>query len=225
MSLRSCWRVAAETVPRWLDHSWVSEQPSIPAKRTESSNKPRLAALAIGTGLAIALSGCALQSGDSTSFTPSPIITESPTPTASPSTATPSAVPTTEPVDATGSMSMYMTVTKKLSGTCQTTEDGPTIKLTDRVNDFYEVVDFTILLGEDKVQSIDGTFKTDTEGFAWTLSYDALNPVAKTSAKLTASDNKYTISGKLQAVQTRKSKTRTEVLPFKITATCASSEW
>ncbi len=186
-----------------------------------------LTALAVGTGLAIALSGCALQSAGNSSFTPAPVVTESPTPTESPSDLVPSAVPTTDPVDASGSMSMYMKVTDQMSGTCQTTEDGPTIKLNDSANDFYEVIDFTILLDAEKaeVQSVAGTFKTDTEGFAWALSYDGANPVAKTSAKLSVSGDKYTVSGKIQTEQTRKGKTRTEVLPYKIVATCESSDW
>lgn len=199
---------------------------------TELSNAPTtkrsLAALTLGAGLAIALTGCALQPVSSSTSTPS--VTESAamaTPSPSASSETPSATPSSAAVDATGSFSIYAQVSDKMSGTCQTVDASPTIEVSDPTNDFYEKVDLTVVLDETKssVVSLDGTFDTDTEGFTWKLSYDAAGPAEGTSASVAHSGQKLTISGDLETTQTRKAKTRNEVLPFKLVVKCASADW
>ncbi len=180
------------------------------------------------------LAACA-QTG-STDFTPGPVETISATPpapatSASPSesatSATPSATPTKAAVKATGTMSIYGVVSKALKGTCQTADGGPTITLADNANDFYGKVDATVVLAESRqsVVAVESTFEEDSEGFTWALTYSSANPVDGTSATVTSSGSTYTISGKLQSEETRKGKTRTEILPFKIVAKCASSDW
>ena len=184
--------------------------------------------------MAVTLAAC-VQSGDS-GFTPKPIETITPsapttsatqTPTQSATSASPSVTPTKPAVKASGTMSIYGEISKALTGTCQTVDGAPTITLADHANEFYKKVDLTAVLDATKktAASVDVAFAEDSEGFAWTLSYSAAQPVAGTSAKVRVSGSTYTISGKLQAKETRKSKTITEVLPFTIVAKCAGTDW
>jgi hypothetical protein len=124
-------------------------------------------------------------------------------------------------------MAIYMTVSDALTGSCKSGDGTPTIVLADHANEWYGTVDLTIKLdaGRKKVASVDGTFGKDSEGFTWKLSYNAAEPTKGTSAKLVVADNKFTVSGKLLARESRKGTTRTEILPYRITATCASSKW
>lgn len=192
-------------------------------------------AVVLGAGLAVSLAAC---TGGGTDFTPKPVVTITPSgPSAPPSSpsepatsatpASPSTTPSTPAVKATGSMAIFMTVSNALTGTCQTVSGAPTITLADHNNDFYEAVDAKVVLAADRKQaaSVAVTFKEDQEGFHWELAYDSASPVKGTSAVVSASGNTYTISGKLNATETRKGKTITELKPFKITAKCASSNW
>lgn len=184
--------------------------------------------------MAVSLAACVQTGG--TDFTPRPIETISATPSAPATSAsptdpatseTPSATPTRSAVKATGSMSIYGQVSKALKGTCGSADGGPTIAMVDNANDFYGKVDTTVVLDESRtiVVEVQATFEEDSEGFTWELAYTSASPVAGTSANVTSSGNTYTISGKLQSNETRKGKTRTEVLPFKIVAKCASANW
>lgn len=195
----------------------------------------RAVVAALGTGLAVTLTACGTTSPGFTAkpvetITPSasPRTTPSRTPSATPSesdTSTPTASPAV--VKASGSLSMYAAVTKKLGGTCGTKDGASTITLADHANDFYGTVDVTLVLktGKAAVDSVDVAFGEDSEGFTWKLSYDSAKPVTGTSAKLVTAGNTYTVSGKLNAVETRKGKSIEEVLPFKLVAKCANAKW
>jgi hypothetical protein len=188
----------------------------------------------LGAGVVVGLTACA---SGGPGFSPKPIETVTPAvpPKTSPGTASASTTPSTSPsstptqpaVKATGSMALFGTVTKALSGTCRTVDGAPTIKLSDHSNEFYGTVDATLVLkpGKAAITSVDAAFGEDTEGFTWKLSYSAASPAAGTSAKLVGSGNTYTVSGKLKAEETRKGKTIEEVLPFKVVAKCAGAEW
>jgi hypothetical protein len=185
----------------------------------------------LGAGLAVSLAAC---TGGGADFTPKPVVTITPSgpskPPTSPSGPATSASPSTPSkpaVKATGSVAIFMTVSKAMTGTCQTVDGPPTITLADHSNDFYGTVDATVVLDGDRKQarSVDMAFGEDSEGFTWKLGYDAASPAKGTSATLSVSGTTYTVSGKLTAWETRKGKTTTEVKPFKITAKCASSNW
>lgn len=191
--------------------------------------------MTLGVGLAAGLAACGT---GGTAFTPKPVVTITPTPAApgsgptSPSPSVtpsqpPSAPPSTPAVKATGSMGVFMTVTEALSGTCRTVDGAPTIAMTDPKNEFYTSVKVTVVLTASRkaVSSVATTFEEDSEGFTWKLGYDAAKPVKGTSAALTVSGSTYTVKGKLNALETRGGKTRTEVLPFTIVARCASAQW
>ncbi|MGC3992729.1 MAG: lipoprotein LpqH [Propionicimonas sp.] len=191
-------------------------------------------AVVLGTGLAVTLAACATPA--SSSFTPKPI--ETITPSAPPTvSATPSEAPTSasatptatqaKAVKATGTLAIYMTVTKKLAGTCRTVSGAPTITLADHDNEWYGTVDLTVVLDSSRssVASIDGAFGEDSEGFTWKLGYSASDAAKGTSAALTTSGSSFTVSGKLTAKETRDGKTTTELLPYKITAKCAAGAW
>lgn len=197
----------------------------------------RATTVVLGAGLAVGLTACA-QPGGAT-FTPRPVQTisasaapaTSATPTPSATSATPTPTPTPTPtakaVKATGSMAIFMEVSDALAGTCATKGSAPTITLADHSNEWYQTVDATVVLDANrkKVAGVDVAFGEDSEGFHWQLSYSAAKPARGTSAKLTASGTDWKVTGKLTAKQTRKGKSRTEVLPFTITARCAAAEW
>ena len=124
-------------------------------------------------------------------------------------------------------MALFGTVSEQLTGTCRTLDGAPTITLTDHANEFYTTVDVTVVLTPDKksVTSVDGEFGEDSEGFTWKLAYQSSKPATGTSAIVKTSASTSTVSGKLTAKETRKGRTTTEVLPFKITVKCASSAW
>ncbi|MCA0295396.1 MAG: lipoprotein LpqH [Actinobacteria bacterium] len=196
----------------------------------------RAVVAALGTGVAVSLTACATATPG---FTPKPVETITPSaPTRTPSstatsTATSSAsqtataTPSPASVKASGSLTMYAEVTKKLTGTCGTKNGASTITLADHANDFYGTVDATIVLkaGKAAVDSVAVAFGEDSEGFTWKLSYDSAKTASGTSAKLASAGNTYTVSGKLKAVETRKGKTIEEVLPFKVVAKCAGAQW
>lgn len=194
----------------------------------------RAGGVVLATGLVVSLAACSpTEPGDRT---PRPVETitasAAPEPSASPTVSatptTPSPTPSTaEPVDATGSMAIFAPVSEALAGTCSTTDAGPTISLSDPDNEFYRSVDVTVVLDADRagVASVAVEFEEDSEGFHWELSYDASDPAKGTSGKLAVSGRTYTVSGKLTAEETRKGKTRTEVLPYRIVARCASRQW
>ncbi|MFT4110998.1 hypothetical protein [Propionicimonas sp.] len=193
-------------------------------------------AVVLGTGLAVTLAACAGTGGNDFSpkpiqtITPSTASTASSTPSTSPTsstTASASATPTTASVKATGSLALYMTVTKKLVGTCRTVSGSPTVTLADHDNEWYQTVDLTVVFDSSRtsVASIDGAFGEDSEGFTWKLGYSGSEPAKGTSAALTGSGSSFTISGKLTAKETRDGKTTSELLPYKITGKCASGAW
>ena len=180
----------------------------------------------------MSLAAC-VQAGGS-DFTPKPIQTITPSspptsavPTTSTSSATPSVTPSRPGVKATGSMAIYAEVSKALTGTCATGDSGPTIMLADNNNDFYGKVEATLVLDAAKKNLVGVTvnFAEDSEGFAWELTYSSSETVKGTSAKLSTSGSTYTATGKLQSKETRKGKTRTEILPFTIVAKCAGTNW
>jgi hypothetical protein len=167
-------------------------------------------------------------------FTPKPIQTITPSspptsaaPTGSTNSATPSETPSNAGVKATGSMAIFGEVSKALTGTCATGDSGPTIMLADNNNDFYGKVEATLVLDAAKkdLVGVTASFAEDSEGFAWELAYSSSETVKGTSAKLSTSGSTYTASGKLQSKETRKGKTRTEILPFTIVAKCAGTNW
>lgn len=195
----------------------------------------RAVVAALGTGVAVTLTACA---STAPGFTPKPVETITPsapprtTPSSTPSatsTASETSTPTASPAEAkaSGSLAMFAPVTSKLSGTCGTKNGASTITLADHANDFYGTVDVTVVLkpGKAAVDAVAVAFGEDSEGFTWKLSYDSAKPVAGTSAKLVAAGNVYTVSGKLNAQETRKGKTIEEVLPFKVVAKCAGARW
>ncbi len=203
------------------------------ARRRTAARWGRATAVVLGAGLAVSLAACTDPGGPD--FTPKPIETITPSapatsasPTEAATSATPSTTPTVrEGVKATGSMSIYGAVSKALKGTCQTADGGPTITMADHANDFYGKVDTLVVLSPAKksVVAVETTFEEDSEGFTWELTYASADPVAGTSAKVSTSGTTYTISGKLQSKETRKGKTRTEILPFTIVAKCAGADW
>lgn len=203
------------------------------ARRRTAGRWGRSIAVVLGGGLAVTLAAC-VQSGG-TDFTPKPVETITPSapatsasPTKEATSATPSQTPTVnEGVKAKGSMSIYAEVSKALKGTCQTADGGPTITLADHANEFFQAVDATVVLDDSRKSVVDVqvTFAEDSEGFAWELAYVSADPVEDTSATVKTSGSTYTISGKLQATETRKSKTRTDIVPFTIVAKCASTDW
>ncbi len=164
-------------------------------------------------------------------ISPSAPATVSPAGSATPSQTltptAPSATPTKDAVKATGTMAIYGTISKALVGTCQSLTAGPTITLADPDNEFFRRVDATVVLSATRqtVASVHSTFERDTEGFAWELTYSSAEPVSGTSAKVSTSGRSYTVSGKLQSQETRKGKTNTEVVPFRIVAKCAATGW
>lgn len=180
----------------------------------------------------MSLAAC-VQAGGS-DFTPKPIQTITPSspptsaaPTGSTNSATPSETPSNAGVKATGSMAIFGEVSKALTGTCATGDSGPTIMLADNNNDFYGKVEATLVLDAAKkdLVGVTASFAEDSEGFAWELAYSSSETVKGTSAKLRTSGSTYTASGKLQSKETRKGKTRTEILPFTIVAKCAGTNW
>lgn len=212
----------------------VADQDRRAARRRTAGRWGRAVAVVLGGGLAVILAACVQTGGPA--FTPKPIETITPTPkqpatsaapTESSTPSEPSTTPASPAVKATGTMAIFGEVSKALKGTCQTTDAGPTITLADKANEFYGTVATTVVLDPAKkaVVAVQATFEEDSEGFAWVLSYDSADPVAGTSAKLVKAGNTYTISGKLQSKETRKGKTRTEILPFTVVARCASAEW
>lgn len=226
------WRVAAVRDGRAMDDGDVADQANkVAAER--AARWGRAVAVVLGTALAVSTSACTW--GGSTQFTPKPVETITPSapqkpsasPTKTPSATPTSAAPTPDPVDATGTMAIFLTVSDALKGTCQTGDGAPTIKLADHANEWYGTVDLTVVLdaARKKVASVDGAFGKDSEGFTWKLGYNAAKPAKGTSGKLATSGNTFTVSGKLLARETRKGTTRTEVLPYKITAKCRDSKW
>jgi len=180
--------------------------------------------------LTTGFTGCTLFTGaPATSPAPtraSSVTTSTPSATATPtvSATSPSASPSTVvPVKATGRLSLYKSnlVTKALVGTCVVVDGKPTVTLADHKNDFYGTVDLTVVLSADggEVASIAGAFGEDSELHTWKL----VHPAKGTSAELVTSGGVYRISGKLMAYVD--GATTGDLLPYSLTATCASSGW
>ena len=190
-------------------------------------------AVAATTGIAIVLAtglaGCAPVPGNTSgSPTPTQVVTVPPTPsgsvTPSVSATSPSAPPSApEAADATGQLSLFSKnlVTKTFVGTCAVSDGTPTVTLADHSNDFYGTVDLVVVLDADagKVVGITGAFGEDAELITRKLAH----PVKGTSAKLVAAGGAYRVSGKLMVYE-NEAKTGS-LIPFNLTAKCASSDW
>lgn len=124
---------------------------------------------------------------------------------------------------ATGDLSFYKgnVVSKAFVGTCVVAGGKPTITLADHKNDFYGTVDLAIVFAADagQVASIAGDFGEDSELITRTLAY----PAKGASAALVESGGVYRISGKAMVYEDG-AKTGT-LIPYSITAKCASSDW
>lgn len=180
--------------------------------------------------LAAGLSGCTGFGGGS-NWNPGPIVTvtrSAPpvTPRESPSV-TPSESPTMASVKATGSMSLFGDVSKKMVGTCGSVDGLPTLVLADHKNDFFGTVDVTIVLTAAKngLASIAAQLGEDSEGITRELTYDSAAPAKGTSAKFKATGNTYKMSGKAKVVENDEGAKTTSVIPFSITAACVNANW
>lgn len=192
--------------------------------------------------LAVSLSACSLLGGDSfatggprvsvTSVPPSASPTSTPTPTASstPSatstpTKTPSSTPSKPAAKGTGSMTLFSNaVSTALVSTCTTISGSPTIVLTDNNNDFFGTVDLTLVLNSaaKAVVSIDGEFGEDSEGITRKLAFAAARPKGAT-AGLTTSGMTYKVAGKIMVYEDGAK--QGSLIPYSITAKCASKDW
>jgi hypothetical protein len=114
-------------------------------------------------------------------------------------------------------------VTDKFTGTCTTTEPL-TIVLADHQNDFYGTVDATVVIDSTTLQvaSVSATFGKDSEEITRDLTYSGTAPVTGTSAVLTGSGPDYKISGTAQAVEDRRGKKSSRLIPYIIEVVCQS---
>lgn len=188
----------------------------------------------IGAAILVAagLSGCALPGSAVAPPPPSPGVsvttpavtpaTASPTPT----TVSPTPTPSSPAVKATGRMNLYKNlVSKTLAGTCELKAGKPVVTLADPKNDFFGTVDVVVTLAEDggAVKSISADFGEDSELITRKLSYEDSPRAAGTSAVLVTSGGTYTITGK--AMMFEDAATTGSLIPFSITAKCASGDW
>ncbi|HEY3545112.1 MAG TPA: hypothetical protein VGK17_03360 [Propionicimonas sp.] len=190
-----------------------------------------VAATGMAALLAAGLGGCglAVPSANPTHSTPAPVVS---TPVTTPSASvtptvsvTPSVTPSESPaVEATGRLSFHKAnlVSKDLAGTCAVVAGKPTVTLADHSNDFYTTVDLVIVLTADggDVASVVGNFGEDQEKL---VTRKMVHPDKGTSARLSASGAEYRISG--NAMLYEGDAKSGSLIPFTITATCATSDW
>jgi len=136
----------------------------------------------------------------------------------------PSTTPSPRPaVKATGRLSFHKAnlVSEALVGTCSVVAGKPTVTLADHQNDFYTTVDLVIVLGAGggEVSSLLGNFGEDQEKLA---TRRLVHPDKGTSAALSTSGAGYRISG--NAMLYEGDAKSGSLIPYKITATCATSE-
>lgn len=142
--------------------------------------------------------------------------------------ATVSASPTAGPsVKATGSLELFAPTSDALTGTCGTNAGVPTLALTDKANDFFDGIDVTVRLNAAKsaVTSVAIHLGKDSEEYVRDMTYAATSPAKGTSAALKVSGRTYTVSGKLNAVETKGSKRATSLMPYVLKVTCAAGHW
>ncbi|MGB7962019.1 MAG: hypothetical protein WCF12_03535 [Propionicimonas sp.] len=190
--------------------------------------------------LAVSLSACSWLGGDSfatqgppvsvTSAPPSPTPTPtSASPTPSPTdtpTRTPTSTPSKPAAKGTGSMTMFSNaVSTAFVSTCKTVGGAPTLVLTDNNNDFFGTVDLTVALNSaaSAVTSIAGEFGEDSEGITRKLVFAAAKPAKGTSAVLTTSGLTYKVAG--TAMVYEDGAKQGSLIPYSITAKCASKDW
>lgn len=160
----------------------------------------------------------------SPSGTPSGSTSPSATPSTTPSSS-PSTTPTTKPaVKAAGKLSLYSPASKKLTGTCATVSGAPTLKVSDRSNDFFGTVDATMVLSGRRttVSTLTIRLGEDSESIARTLSYNAAQPAKGTSLDLTGKGATFTAKGKLSNTENGKA---AGTMPVTLTITCAGANW
>lgn len=187
-------------------------------------------------GLAVSLSACSWLGGDSfatqvpqasvTPANPSPTPRPTPASTTPSPTATPSRTPTKPAAKGTGSMTLFSNaVSNAFVSTCKTAKGSPTIVLTDNNNDFFGTVDVTLVLNSaaSAVASIDGVFGEDSEGITRKLAFAAARPAKGASAVLTKSGMTYKVVGKAMVYEDGAK--QGSLIPYSITAKCASSDW
>lgn len=148
------------------------------------------------------------------------------TPSATPTTASPTPTPSSQAVKATGRMNLYKNlVSKTLAGTCELKAGKPVVSLSDQKNDFFGTVDVTVTLATDggAVSSINADFGEDSELITRKLSYQDSPRAEGSSAVLVTSGGTYTITGK--AMMFEDAATTGSLIPFSITARCASGDW
>lgn len=169
----------------------------------------------------------------SASGTPSgsttPRASASPRASTSPSASTsPRARPSTPPANPTakaaGSLTLYQPASKKLTGTCATTSGAPTLKVTDRSNDFFGTIDATLVLSAQRttVSTLTIRLGEDPEAIARTLSYNAARPANDASVNLTAKGATFLAKGKLTNTENGKA---AGTMPVTLTITCATTTW
>ena len=159
------------------------------------------------------------------SAVPAPATTPPVSVTPSVSATSPSATPSTvAAAKATGRLTFHKAnlVSKALAGTCAVVEGKPTVTLADHKNDFYSTVDLVIVLAADggDVVSVVGKFGEDQEKL---VTRTMVHPEKGTSAHLSVSGGEYSIRGNAQLYE-GEAKTGS-LIPYIISATCASSDW
>lgn len=196
--------------------------------------------VAVAAGIAATLAGCAktppaldpTMTASPVAPPSTPTATESGTPAESgtPSasgtpTSTGSATASSTPgVKATGSLTLYSEASKKLTGTCRTQSDVPTLAVADRSNDFFGSIDATVGLSARRttVSKLTIALGEDSELVTRTLSYDAAKPAKGTSVELTGKGSTFTVKGKVTNTENGKV---AGTMPVKLTITCASGSW
>lgn len=157
----------------------------------------------------------------SASSTPSATITPTRTPTS-----TPTSTPSKPAAKGTGSMTLFSNaVSNAFVSTCRTAKGLPTIVLTDNNNDFFGTVDLTLVLNPAAraVALIDGEFGEDSEGITRKLAFSAARPAKGASAVLTTSGMTYKVAGKAMVYEDGAK--QGSLVPYSITAKCASVDW
>lgn len=155
--------------------------------------------------------------------------TQSATPATSSATpsATGSATPTTSgtSVKASGSLKLFFETSRKLAGSCSTSEGVPTLTGADRRNDFFGTVDASLVLTGNRtgVQKLTIDLGEDSEQISRTLTYTATEPAKGTSATLTVKGNAYTVTGKLAVSENGRDPSGT--MPVTLKLTCADGKW
>ncbi len=115
-------------------------------------------------------------------------------------------------------------VSDRLTGTCASTGSGPTLRVKDKKNDFFETVDVTVVLTADRasVQSVTAALGEDSEGVTRKLTY--ASPAASgETATLVVSGQTYKIAG--QALMYEDGARTGSLIPYSLTVTCASQAW